>query len=321
VRSRRHLLELILAAACWGIGTAVSKQAVAEVPPLTLLVVQLAISVGLLAVVVARRREPLPGGPAGRRLGWLGLLNPGLAYALSLLGLTQISASFSVLIWSVSEPILILLLAAWILGERIGGSLVALSAVAIGGLVVVLYDPSAAGAMLGIGLTVAGIGCCAIYTVASRRWLPGADSTLAVILVQEAYGLGLASVILVGLVVAGVSVLPSSLTAAGVVSTVVSGLVYYGLAYWFYLSALRQVPASIAAASFYLIPVFGVAAATLLGDRLGPSQWVGVIIVIAAVVGIGYRTAGSQASISGEVSAAGGATAAGEAAAAGGAAP
>ena len=44
-------------------------------------------------------------------LGRLGLLNPGAAYALSLLGLTTITASLSVLLWAL-EPLMILFLAA-----------------------------------------------------------------------------------------------------------------------------------------------------------------------------------------------------------------
>jgi hypothetical protein len=39
--------------------------------------------------------------------------------------------------------------------------------------------------------------------------------------------------------VGGVAVLPASRTPLGVASTIVSGLVYYGLAYAFYLSGLR----------------------------------------------------------------------------------
>ena len=50
-------------------------------------------------------------------------------------------------------------------------------------------------------------------------------------------------------------------------------------------------PASLAAVSFYLIPIFGVAGASLLlGERLEPSQWVGVAIVLAAVLLITRRT-------------------------------
>jgi len=48
---RVEVVYLVAAAACWGIGTVISKQAVAELPPLTLLVMQLASSVVFLAVL------------------------------------------------------------------------------------------------------------------------------------------------------------------------------------------------------------------------------------------------------------------------------
>ena len=76
----------------------------------------------------------------------------------------------------------------------------------------------------------------------------------------------------------------TTITPLGLASAVVSGVLYYAAAYWFYLSALRTVPASLAASAFYLIPVFGVAAGSLLlGDRLAPVQWLGVGIVAVAV--------------------------------------
>jgi drug/metabolite transporter (DMT)-like permease len=90
------------------------------------------------------------------------------------------------------------------------------------------------------------------------------------------------------------------ISAGGAASTIASGLVYYGLAYWLYLTGLRHVPASIAAVSFYLIPVFGVAAASLVGERLDPAQWVGAIVVAGAVAVIGVRSAtGPAASAAG----------------------
>ncbi len=75
------------------------------------------------------------------------------------------------------------------------------------------------------------------------------------------------------------------MTPLGVVSAVGSGALYYAGAYWFYLGALRHVPASYAALSFYLIPIVGVTAgALLLGERLDPRQWVGAVIVLAAIL-------------------------------------
>ena len=289
----RPVLALVLAAACWGTGTVLSKQAVAEVPPLALLPSQLAVSVAFLGAIALRRRERPPGGREGRLLGRLGLLNPGLAYALSLLGLTQVSASLSVLLWA-AEPVLILVLAVLLLRERPRPALVALSGVAIGGLAIVLWDPAASGAVPGILLTLAGVGCCAMYTIATRRWLPDADSTLGVLFAQQAYALGFAIVLAVVAAAAGVVIMPKALTPAGVASTVASGLVYYGLAYWAYLTGLRHVPASVAAMSFYLIPVFGVAVAAAFGDRLAAVQWAGAMVVVVAVAAISLRTASAQ---------------------------
>ena len=286
----RNVLALILAAACWGIGTVVSKQAVAELAPQTLLALQLAVSVAVLLVVVRLRGERLPGGREGRLLGRLGLLNPGLAYALSLIGLTQITASLSVLLWA-TEPILILALAAVVLGDRVGWPMLAATVVAVLGLLLVVFDPAAGGSLFGVGMTVAGVVACAVYTVATRRWLLGSDSTFGVVLAQQLYALGFASVVVAAMTVAGQQMLPARLTAAGLASAVVSGLLYYALAYSFYLTALRAVRASVAAASFYLIPVFGLAGGWLVGERLQPLQWLGAIVVVLAVAMITIRVA------------------------------
>ena len=50
--SQRTVLALILAAACWGLGTVVSKRAIAEIPPLTLLPIQLGSSLVALATLM-----------------------------------------------------------------------------------------------------------------------------------------------------------------------------------------------------------------------------------------------------------------------------
>jgi len=286
----RSVLALILAAASWGVGTVVSKRAVAEIPPLTLLPIQLATSLVVLIVLMRWRRVPLadPGAPS--LLGRLGILNPGLAYALSLLGLAHITASLSVLLWAL-EPILILVLAAWFLSERVGRIVLLLSAIAVGGMLLVAYQPGTAGSALGVGLTVAGVLCCAVYTIVARRWIGTSDSTAPVVVAQQAHALAVALVVVVVLWLVGGAVRPDGVSGLGWASAVGSGVLYYGLAYWFYLSALRQVPASFAAASFYLVPVFGVAASFLLLDeRLDPGQWLGVAIVSLAVIGILRRT-------------------------------
>ncbi len=65
-----------------------------------------------------------------------------------------------------------------------------------------------------------------------------------------------------------------------------SGLIYYAAAYWFYLFALRMMPASVAGSFFCLYPLFGIAAAyIILGERLTSVQWGGgALILLAAIV-------------------------------------
>ena len=293
----RNLAYLVLAAACWAGGTVVSKQAVAKVPPLTLLAVQLAASVGFLLVVARIRGERIPTQGDGRNLARLGLLNPGLAYALSLVGLVEITASVAVLLWAL-EPIVILVLAALVLRERIGPVTVAGSMAAVGGLALVVAEPAAGGSAAGIALTIAGVGVCAVYTVAARKWLAGAsDSTLGVVLGQQVHALALAVAVVVAFAAAGQVMVPASLSPAGLAAALGSGLLYYAFAYLFYLSALRRIRASVAASSFYLIPVIGVALASAAGERLDPIQWLGAVVVVGAVALItvvGIRASASE---------------------------
>ena len=282
----RAYLALIAASAAWGIGTVISKRAVEEIPPLALLPIQLASSLAVMAVLLVANGLPFRDPSAPAALERLGILNPGLSYALGLLGLVSISASLAVLIWAL-EPLLILLMAGWFLRERLGLPLIGLSLVAAAGVGLVVYDPASAGSLIGVALTFAGVVCCAIYTTAARRWLADAQQTASIVAAQQTYALGFALVIAAMAWTVGGAVWPTSPSAIGLASAAVSGVLYYGLAYWMYLWALRRMPASIAAASFYLIPVFGlVASFSVLGERLTTLQSIGAGVVLLAVLGI-----------------------------------
>jgi probable blue pigment (indigoidine) exporter len=286
---RRAAFSLILAAAAWGFGTVVAKRAVSEVPAFTLLAIQLASSVLVLGSLMRWRGVHLRDRSTPPILGRLGLLNPGAAYGLSLLGLSSISVSLSVLLWAL-EPLLILVLAAVVLRERVGVVVLLLSGTAIAGLVAVA-QPAMSASAVGVLLTVAGVVCCAVYTIVVRSSIAASDSTAQVVLAQQVYALGLAIAIVLTLGLLGRDPGVLGLTAVGLASAVVSGVLYYAVAYWFYLTGLRHVPASIASASFYLVPVFGVAGGfAFLGDSLAGGQWLGVAVAAVAVIGILGRT-------------------------------
>jgi drug/metabolite transporter (DMT)-like permease len=278
--SYRHVLLLVSAAACWGCGTVLSKLALDRgVAPLVLLAIELAASCLLLSTVALGLRAPWSWSGSTRRLALLGLLNPGLAYALGLLGLVSISASMSVLLWA-TEPVLILLLAVLVLRERVGPATLIALATALGGVVLVIYRPGAGGDAVGIALTVAAVTACGCYTVLTRRLLLD-DSSVAVVLLQQAAALVFALVLCVGAAVGGVALrLPTDSATWALAAA--SGMVYYGAAFWLFVSGLRGVPASLAGAYLPLIPVFGLAAGYAAGDRLVDRQWLGALLVVLA---------------------------------------
>ena len=288
--SRAAAAALVAAAACWGIGTVVTKQVVDDVPPLTLLPVQLAVSCALLLVIAVASRERFAWNSPVRRLSALGVLNPGVAYALGLVGLTSITASMYVLLWA-TEPVIILLLAALVLREHIPTALAVAVAVAVLGVLMVVYQPGAAGAAVGITLTLVSVGFCALYTVLTRRMLLD-DSSLTVVLLQQAAALAFAVVLATVVDVAGGTGWDlTGLNAATWLGAAVSGFLYYGAGFTFYVAGLRHVPASYAGAFLPLIPVFGVAAGFLVGERLEPWQWAGAVVIVAATVYIAREAA------------------------------
>jgi drug/metabolite transporter (DMT)-like permease len=139
----------------------------------------------------------------------------------------------------------------------------------------------------GVVVTIGGVACCAAYSVLARRWVAASDSTAQVVLAQQAYALAFATAAALISTLAGGLARPVGASAIGVGSAVASGLLYYAAAYWCYLGALRRTPASVAATSFYLIPLFGITISFVaLGDRFSVPQWLGAAIVLVAVASV-----------------------------------
>jgi drug/metabolite transporter (DMT)-like permease len=294
-------VSLTLACAFWGIATVISKALLASVPPITFLVIQLAFSVCVLWTFVLAR--------GARYLAWrgllplalLGLLNPGLSYTLSMLGLTKTTASVATLLWA-AEPALIVVAAGLLLREAITARfLVATAAAACG---VLLVSGVAGGGTLasadvyGAVLILGGVVCCALYTVLSRRIAASIDP-LPAVAIQQTVGLVWAVAIWPlephGGALAGLAALSQSELLGGAVS----GLMYYAAAFWLYLNALRSVPATTASIFLNLTPVFGVASAyVFLGERLTQSQWAGAATILLSVLALLTWAAAPKARVS-----------------------
>ena len=284
----KGIAHMVLATACWGFGTVISKAVLTHVPPLTLLFAQLAVSVIFLWLLVFLTRTRWQVGENLWRLSLAGWLNPGLAYTFGLVGLAHTTASMSSLIWA-AEPVLILFLAWLFLQERLGRWQLIFAAVAVTGALMVVGSSSAAGSeavLWGNLLVLTAVFCCAIYTVLSRR-LVGKVNPLLLTAVQQTVSLLWAAFI--WFVAQQWSSVSDAVSVPGSVWlwTAVSGLLYYGLAFWFYLGGLKQMPASQAALFLNLIPIFGLAGAFLfIGEQLTAVQWWGAGLILTAVITI-----------------------------------
>ena len=282
-------LSLVLACALWGIATVISKQLLNSVPPVTLLVLQLSTSVVVLwALTLASglrsvsSRDLVP-------VALIGVLNPGLSYTLSMLGLAHTTASVATLLWA-AEPAIIIAFAAVVLREAVTARLVALTITAASGVVLVsgLLSNGNLAASSGIGpaLILGGVACCALYTVLSRKFACDIDPLLTVT-VQQTAGLVFALAIwpfeMKNNGIDAALALPSSAFAGAMIT----GLLYYAFAFWLYLSGLRRVPASTAGMYLNLTPVIGVTIAFVwLGERLTSPQWLGAGIILASVLAL-----------------------------------
>ncbi|MFG1420186.1 DMT family transporter [Roseixanthobacter liquoris] len=280
-------------AACWGLATVLSKDVLHTMAPFTMLALQLAGSVGFLAMAFLLRGGRLPGGGRALSVAWPGLLEPGLAYGVSVPGLALTSATNATVL-NTAEPVLICLLAFVLLGVRTSAWVLGCSAFAMVGVLLVTLSgdagggEGAAGDLRGDALVFLGTAFAALYVVASSRMVAGLP-TLTLALLQQTVGLLFALGLLAVALATGWERWEAPPLGAVLVA-VLTGVVQYAMAVWLYLTALRSLPAPVAGGFLALIPVFGVGGAVLLlGERLAPMQMLGGALVVAAMVAMAAR--------------------------------
>lgn len=295
--SSRGAILATLAALCWGSATVMSKSVLDSFPPVFLLTLQLTASVVFLGVLIFFSGIPTP---QLARSDWLkiaslGLLEPGLAYLLTLTGLVHTSASSATLIGA-SEAIMIIVLSVLLYREKTTLQFMALSVVAVGGLLValgILGMPAGGGHFVGEVLIFAGTLAAALYVVLSGHFARSVHP-LYIVFGQQTIALCLALLLL------PVEWLLSPTPAISLLDipqriwwlAAASGIVQYALAFSLYIAALRTISANYAGSFLNLIPLFGLAAAFLfLGEILSWLQFSGALVTIIAVALINSQKA------------------------------
>jgi drug/metabolite transporter (DMT)-like permease len=277
---RVGVAQMIGSAAFWAAGTVLSKAVLndSQTAPLPLLSVQLSTSVAVLAVVlVAARRSPR----GAWRHGWTGLLEPGAAYSLSIVGLAMTSATNATVLGSL-EPMIVPLLAWIVLRQPQRITQLALVAVATIGATVVAATGTNSGSDLGGDvLVVAGVVAAALYVVLSSRHISDHHPVVLAV-VQQTWALTLT--IAAALIAALVSNSRWPASAAEYAAAGASGVCLYAIPFSLYLHALRHLDVTVAASYLCLIPVLGVAGSHfVLGEPIAGRQLLGSLVVVAAL--------------------------------------
>ncbi|WP_410569993.1 DMT family transporter [Amycolatopsis sp. cmx-4-61] len=274
-RSRLSVAAVLGAALIWSSSFAVTKVALAEIPPMTLGALRFVLAAAILGVVVHvgpdRRRLPAP----RERLfiGWAGLLGITAYFALENVGVDLASASDATLIVA-AYPILTL-----VLSGRAAFSPVRLTGMLVAGAGVWLVVRDAgAHSLWGDVFLIAGGVAWGAYNILARRDGSGA-SPIVVTYYQTLAGAG--GFVLLSLSEVDRWRLPSGGTAVRI--AFLAGLCSVA-AFLLYNHGLRRLEASVAVNLLNIVPVAGLGwAVVLAGEKLTLVQLLGGVVVIAGV--------------------------------------
>lgn len=263
---------LAVVTALWGTTFVVIKGTVAEISPAALVLARFAIGAVVLTLLVPRRSLP---GRAGLELGfwlWLG-------YATQAHGLQFTTASRSAFITSVSV-VLVPVLAA-LAGRHVRRTAFASALVAVLGVGLLSFDgaPPNAGDLW----TLVTAGSYAVFVLrleahaAREHALPLAAAQLWGVVPFAA------AMVAVDVVVLGAETGLGS--RVGLPGVLYLALVATALTTWLQTEGQRRVAAPEAGVLYSMEPVWAALfAALVLGERLGPSGWVGAAAIVGAVL-------------------------------------
>lgn len=280
---------IILAAAIYGLTIVLTKGALAQIPPFTLLCIQTASSVLFFWTIVIFQGIQVPLRWTTLKLSLAGLLEPGLSYIFGMFGLALTTASNATFI-STTEPAITMALSWLILREHFNLAFVGLGLLAcVGVSFIVTPDGSSitSGSIWGDLLICLSVLFASLYAITAARSVQRLHPVVLAA-IQQSVALILFIMMLVGALWLGVESFEFTPAMWGnLVIAIASGAFGYGLAFLLYLAAVRYLPASRLSLYLTLTPVFGaIGAYFILGERFLVSQGFGGSLIILAVVGI-----------------------------------
>jgi drug/metabolite transporter (DMT)-like permease len=284
---RSYLALVLVFVLTWSSAFPAAKIAIATAPPELFLGLRFLLAALVLLSWAALRGE-LRGVPWGR-LALLGLLNQAGYQGLAWIGMTTVSAGLATIVTSLN-PILVALLAAPLLGERLTRPKIAGVVLGFAGAAFIVRDHLAWGAdPVGVLALFGGLASVVAGTLAFKRFAPpGLSLPVAVGAQQLASG---AALLAVGLATEDPRAIQFSALFALTMAWFVAVVSVGAFLLWFLL--LRRGSASSASALHFLMPPTGLVMSwAVLGEPLHALDLLGVVPI---GLGIWLATQGASA--------------------------
>ncbi|PTM42520.1 EamA family transporter [Bosea sp. 124] len=278
--SDRPLLLVPLLGLLWGFNWPAVRIALTEIAPWTLRAGGMTFAgLTLLAIALVRGQSLAVPRRQWLRLAIAGLLS--IAAFNVLLAFAQLAAPTSrAAILTFTMPIWATLLARLLLAEPIDGRrLVGLGLGAAG--LVCLGVPLLASGTLSVGLLYALIAsvCWALGTIVTKRW-PVDAPALTIAAWQLLIG---GSAACIGMLAFEGVPMPKMLEGRAIAALGYHVLGAQALAYFIWFTVIAGLPAGIASLGTLMVPAVGVLGSVLLlGEHPTPSDWLGLVLVVAA---------------------------------------
>jgi drug/metabolite transporter (DMT)-like permease len=278
----RHFLQLVMLSAIWGGSFPLIRIAAPAFGPLPMAFLRCALAAVVLSVLMRVTRQAWPGRAHWRTMILLGLLTVVAPFVLFNWAGLVLPAGYSAVLNALT-PLFGVLAAAVFGEERLTAPKLAGCAVGLAGVALLVrlgpVRPSAA-MLLAVAACIAAAASYGFGAVLMKRAAMAHRPLPASAAVHVAGAL----VLLLPATVAAPSVhwRPDAVVALAVLGTVTSGFMY-----WISMRLLREIPASAATSSAFMIPLFGVSwGALFLGESFtqGMLPGVGLVLVACALV-------------------------------------
>ncbi len=285
--SNKHagLFAIIFATFCWGAGTTITKQGLSDslIQEGYFFSAQIASAWLFMCLLqLLSKQKKLSSGAI--RFSWLGLLEPGLAYALGVIGLKYTIAIHATLIGGL-ESFIILLFSFLIFRKTITkkslilGICLFLSTLAVS-LSSIDNSDASRNMMFGDLLELLGVSCAALYVSLSNNVIPEESDWQTIIFCQLSLCFGL---VLVYFMLKGFNI--SLLLSHFNIYSISSGIITYSLSFVLYFWGAKRVSHSLSAFLINLIPLFGVSLSVVfLKESLNLIGWLGFFLTILFLV-------------------------------------